>query len=108
MKRISTELKRDDSLNIKSGKYGPYVNYKDKNIGLTNYLTFTKKKLKDITVDDIEYLSKYPKILGKYENKEIKLSFGPYGEYIQYNKKFYKIPKDKDVDKDYLEIIQSL
>ena len=108
MKRISTDFQRDDSLNIKSGKYGPYVNYKDKNIGLTNYLTFTKKKLKDITVDDIEYLSKYPKILGKYENKEIKLSFGPYGEYIQYNKKFYKIPKDKDSMKDYLEIIQSL
>ena len=105
MKRISTDFKRDDSLNIKNGKYGPYVNYKDKNIGLTNYLTFTKKKLKDITVDDIEYMSKYPKILGHHEKKEIKLSFGPYGEYIQYNKKFYKIPKDKNVEKDYLEII---
>ena len=108
MKRISNDINTSDNLQIKTGKYGPYVNYKDKNIGLTNYLTFTKKKLKDITVDDIEYLSKYPKILGDHKGEEVELRFGPYGEYIQYNKKFYKIPKDKNVEKDYLEIIQSL
>jgi DNA polymerase elongation subunit (family B) len=100
--------KEDYWLNIKNGKYGPYINYKDKNIGLTNYLTFTKKKLKDITLEDIEYLSKYPRVLGTHKEKEVELRFGPYGEYIQYNKKFYKIPKDKNVEKEYLEIIQSL
>jgi hypothetical protein len=43
--------------------------------------------------------------LGSFKKEEVKLSFGPYGEYIQYNKKFYKIPKDKDPENDYLSII---
>ena len=104
MKRIAT-IPDHDNLQIKNGKYGPYVSYRGKNIGLSNYLSFTKKKIKDITDEDIEYLSKYPQKLGEKDNKEIYLHFGPYGEYIKYNSKNYKIPRNKDPLKDYLSLV---
>tara|TARA_B110000208_G_C11710757_1_gene409229 strand:+ start:46 stop:1212 length:1167 start_codon:yes stop_codon:yes gene_type:complete len=106
LKRVSSSIHSDDSLQIKSGKYGPYASYMGKNIGLTNYLSFTKKKLKDITREDVEYLSNYPKEVGQHCGKEIMLLFGPYGEYIKYDEKFYKIPDATDPLKEYLSIIR--
>ena len=105
MKRISNDVNTSDNLQIKSGKYGHYVNYNDKNISLTKYLTFTKKKLKDITIEDVEYLGNFPKRLGIFKKEDVILRFGEYGEYIHYAGKFFNIPKGGDPVKDYLSII---
>jgi DNA topoisomerase-1 len=81
---------------IKTGKYGPYVIHKKKIYGLTNYLKMTKGKLEGLTEDDISKVVDYPKTMGQYQGKDIILLLGPYGVYMKYDSKNYKINKVKD------------
>ena len=81
---------------IKTGKFGPYIIHESKTHGITNYLKFTKQKLEDLQEKDILKLIEYPKKVGKHEGKEVVLQLGPYGVYMRYNNKNYKINKLKD------------
>lgn len=81
---------------IKTGKYGPYIIHDSKTHGITNYLKFTKQKLEDLQEKDILKLIEYPKKVGKHLSKDIILQLGPYGVYMKYNNKNYKINKLKD------------
>ena len=81
---------------IKTGKFGPYIIHESKTHGITNYLKFTKQKLEDLQEKDILKLIEYPKKVGKHEGKEVILQLGPYGVYMRYNNKNYKINKLKD------------
>ena len=81
---------------IKTGKFGPYIIHESKTYGITNYLKFTKQKLEDLQETDMTKLIEYPKTVGKHEGKEVVLLLGPYGVYMKYNNKNYKINKLKD------------
>jgi DNA topoisomerase-1 len=81
---------------IKTGKYGPYIIHDSKTHGITNYLKFTKQKLEDLQEKDILKLIEYPKKVGKHLSKDIILQLGPYGVYMKYDNKNYKINKLKD------------
>jgi len=41
-------------------------------------------------------LIEYPKTIGKHEGNEVVLLLGPYGVYMKYNNKNYKINRLKD------------
>ena len=89
---------------IKEGKYGPYLNYKDKN---TNLKYILKKKDKNsLVLEDLIQLIDYPMNLGKHNNKEVMIHIGPYGKYMKYNSKNIKIPqKDKYSLEDLIRLL---
>ena len=81
---------------LKNGMYGFYISYNEKNYKLLDdydcNLTL-EDAINCINNDDNNNKKKTIKI-DKFVIKE-----GPYGPYIDYNKKFYSIPKEYDIDK---------
>jgi len=85
---------KDKDIIIKNGMYGYYIfyndnNYKllenmDENISLEDAINCIEQKVNNNLINKID----------KYTIKN-----GPYGYYIIYNKKFYNIPKEYDIDK---------
>ena len=78
---------------LKNGKFGPYVRYKNKNIGLSYFLKDNPTEYKNITLELIQDYIQYPLNLGKYQNHDIIICIGPYGKYMKYNNKNYRIPQ---------------
>ena len=87
---------------IKTGKYGPYIIHNSRTIGLSNYVKWQKKKLEELTEEDLGKVVEYPKVVGKHDNKDIMLHLGPYGIYMKYGEKMYKISYLKDYSLDSL------
>ena len=90
------------SYDIKQGEYGPYVTVNKKSHGLKNYLEMTKQNIDDLTEKDIKRVIQYPKIVGKHNKKDVILHIGPYGIYMKYNNKNYRIDTLKDHSLDSL------
>lgn len=87
---------------IGDGKYGPYLQIKDKNIknrNITKYLEIIQKSIQEITIQDALRYLEYPKKI--HEN--IYIHIGPYGYYMKYNGIIYNIEQRKDgnYSKDY-------
>ena len=76
---------------VKTGKYGPYIIHESKTRGISNYLKMKKCKLEDLRETDIVNIIEYPKSVGKHLGKEVILQLGPYGIYMKYDNKNYKI-----------------
>ena len=53
-------------------------------------------KLNELLGKDIKQVIQYPKIVGKHNKKDVILHIGPYGIYMKYNNKNYRINKLKD------------
>ena len=53
------------------------------------------KNLEDITLKDALYLLRFPKELGKIDNKKVVLNKGPYGLYLTHNKKNYPVQNEE-------------
>ena len=83
----------DELVILKNGKFGPYVRYKNKNIGLSYFLKDNPTEYKNITLELIQDYIQYPLNLGKYQNHDIIICIGPYGKYMKYNNKNYRIPQ---------------
>ena len=82
-----------DMVILKNGRYGPYVMYKKKNIGLSHFLKDNPKEYEEITLDHIKEYIQYPLWLGKHDNNDVMIHIGPYGKYMKYGKKNYRIPQ---------------
>ena len=79
---------------IKEGKYGPYLSYQNKNMNLKYILK--KKDKNSLTMKDIKDLIDYPMKMGTYKKKDICIHIGPYGKYMKYDNKNFRITqKDK-------------
>ena len=90
---------------IKDGKYGPYLNYDNKNINLKYILK--KKDKNSLKLEDLKDLIDYPMNIGKYKKKDIMIHIGPYGKYMKYNNKNTRIPqKDKYNLEDLIKLIK--
>ena len=55
------------------------------------------QSIETITFEEAMDLFKMPRVLGEYEDKEVKVSIGRYGPYILHDNKFTSIPKEYDV-----------
>jgi len=80
---------KDHNVEILTTRYGPAIKYRNKFWNIENL---------DITLDDaIEKINntEYPKSLGYYNNSEIKLHTGPYGNYLKYGGKNYNLAYNK-------------
>jgi topoisomerase IA-like protein len=81
---------------LKNGRYGPYVFYKKKNIGLSYLLEKKPCSYEEITLDFIKDTIRYPLSLGNHKGKQIEICLGPYGKYMKYKKKNYRVPQQDD------------
>ena len=87
-----------DDVSAAIGRFGPYVKYGNK------YVSIPKgKEAQTISLEEAIGLIKakeeaaHNKIVKKFdEEPDLEILNGPYGVYISYKKKNYKIPKDKD------------
>jgi len=95
-KRVGKDVFYIGDYEIKMGKFGPYMTKDKKNYGLSNYLEMKKMKLENLTVEDIIIITEYPKDVGKHKDKSVMLHMGPYGIYMKYNEKNYRINQLKD------------
>jgi len=79
---------------LQKGKYGPYLTMGDKRISIDNYLKHNKISYSKINLKNIKEFLEYPKNIGTYKNNEIEILYGPYGKYMKYKNKNYRIPQD--------------
>jgi len=85
------------------GQYGPYILYNKKFTSIDKYLKSKGKPREELTIEDCKIILKYPIKI----NKDIQVCLGPYGTYIKYNKKNYKIKQNINYTEEYcLNIIK--
>ena len=87
---------------VKVGKYGPYAqigeNADDTNTEKPRYASLRSNQLiETITLEEAIDLFKLPRVIGLYEEKEMKAAIGRFGPYIVHNSVFTTIPKTDDV-----------
>ena len=93
--RVLGEYK-DIPVILKNGKYGPYVSYKDKNYTLQYILKDKKIEYDDIRLELVLDTIKYPLCLGKHKGSPVEICLGPYGKYMKYKKKNFRIPQKEE------------
>jgi DNA topoisomerase I len=87
---------------LKNGKYGEYLRYGTKNYNIQGYLKYKKIESDKIALDDFETLIQFPKKICKHKNIDICIHIGPYGYYMKYGKKNYRIDQNSNSwTKDY-------
>ena len=87
---------KNDKVILRDGKFGPYVSVGKRNVGLSHFMKDNIIEYKDITLDLIRNYIQYPLNLGEYQNCDVMIHIGPYGKYMKYKGKNFRIPqKDK-------------
>ncbi|MBA4167002.1 MAG: type I DNA topoisomerase [Chitinophagaceae bacterium] len=80
------------------GRYGPMVQIGDVND--EEKPKFAKLKntqsIETIGYDEAMELFKLPRVLGQFEDIDVKVSIGRFGPYIEHDKKFYSLAKEFD------------
>jgi DNA topoisomerase-1 len=102
-------------VSVRIGRYGPFVQ-----IGPTaaegeekpKYASLRKdQRLETITFEEAMELFRLPRVVGQYEDMDMKVAIGKFGPYIQHNKAFYSLPKTDDpytvVEERAIEIIEA-
>ncbi|MFA9214094.1 MAG: DNA topoisomerase [Candidatus Methylacidiphilales bacterium] len=87
---------------VKVGKYGPYAqigeNSDDVNAEKPRYASLRSGQLiETITIEEAIDLFKLPRVIGQFEEKDMKAAIGRFGPYIVHNSVFTTIPKTDDV-----------
>ena len=93
--RVLGEYK-DIPVILKDGRYGPYLSYKDKNHTLQYLLKDKKIEFDSIRLELVLDTIKYPMYLGKHKGSPIEICLGPYGKYMKYKKKNFRIPQKEN------------
>ena len=92
------------------GRYGPYIKHNNKFVSLKEHdpLKVTLEEAIVLIKEKQELDAK--KTIHEFDEEGIRVLNGPYGPYIAYNKRNYKIPKGQDPEKltakDCLKIIE--
>jgi len=79
-------------ISIGSGKYGPYVKFMEDD--KFKYISIPHL---EVTKEEVLELIKYPKYIGKYNNKKLFICSGKFGYYIKYGDKNISFNQD-DID----------
>jgi len=87
----------DKDVIVNIGRFGPYVMYDGGFVSIPKEedpLSITLERA--IELIESKQAAQQSKVIQNFENEGIQVLNGRYGPYIAYNKKNYKIPKDKD------------
>jgi DNA topoisomerase-1 len=81
------------------GRFGPMVQIGEQNDEeRPRFASLSKgQNINNITLEEAVDLFKMPRILGTYEDKDVKANIGRFGPYVQHLKMFVSIPNDEDV-----------
>ena len=93
--RILGEYK-DIPVILKDGRYGPYISYKEKNHTLQYLLKDKNIEYDSIRLELVLDTIKYPLSLGNYKGSPIEIYLGPYGKYMKYKKRNFRIPQKEE------------
>ena len=99
-KLLGTDPASGEPLIVRMGKFGPMAQIGKADEETGKKARFAKlratQSIETITFEEALELFKLPRTLGQLEEKDVKASIGRFGPYIQYDKSFVSIPKDKD------------
>ncbi|PCJ66294.1 MAG: DNA topoisomerase I [Bacteroidetes bacterium] len=81
------------------GRFGPMVQIGEQDDeDKPRFASLAKgQNIDSITLEDALDLFKMPRILGKFEDIDVKANIGRFGPYVQHQKMFVSIPKEEDV-----------
>ncbi len=81
------------------GRFGPMVQIGEQDDEeKPRFASLTKgQNINNITLEEALDLFKMPRILGVYEDVDVKANIGRFGPYVQHQKMFVSIPKEEDV-----------
>jgi len=89
---------KEELVILKDGKFGPYVTYCGKNRSLSYFLKDNPTDYEKITIEMIKDIIEFPLYVGKHNKKNIMIHIGPYGKYMKYNNRNYRIPQLENYD----------
>lgn len=103
-KSINKKVTKDKNLGeykgevviLKDGRYGPYLSYKTKNFTLQYLLEKNPCEYEEISLESVLDVIRYPLCLGKHENHKVEIYMGPYGKYMKYKGKNFRIPQKEE------------
>lgn len=85
---------------LKVGKFGPYLSHGEKNISLKYHLQQHQKSHQDLTLEEVVDTLRYPIHIGnvrvKGNTEALHIHRGPYGIYLKFMNKNFKIPQQKE------------
>jgi DNA topoisomerase-1 len=93
------------TLSVYIGQYGPVLKEENNSPGCKHrFISLKDELLDDITLEQAVNMLSYPRVIGTYDNIDIILDKGRYGQYIKYNNKnySYKISDENNIDIDSL------
>lgn len=95
---------KDHDLYIKTGKFGPYVEWGENKKGIKSLLEETKKTVDEITLEDIEAAFDDPafkidKNVLRVLNKDMSVRKGKFGAYVYYKRADMKSPSFLNIKK---------
>ena len=97
---LGTDPASGEPLIVRMGKFGPMAQIGKADEETGKKARFAKMRatqsLETITFEEALELFKLPRTLGQLNDKDVKASIGRFGPYIQNDKLFVSIPKDKD------------
>ncbi|MBP7389070.1 MAG: type I DNA topoisomerase [Chitinophagales bacterium] len=97
---LGTDPASGEPLIVRMGKYGPMAQIGKADEETGKKARFAKlragQSIETINFEQALELFKLPRTLGQLEGKDVKASIGRFGPYIQHDKLFVSIPKDKD------------
>ncbi len=97
---LGTDPASGEPLIVRMGKFGPMAQIGKADEETGKKARFAKMRatqsLETITFEEAIELFKLPRTLGQLNDKDVKASIGRFGPYIQNDKLFVSIPKDKD------------
>lgn len=81
------------------GRFGPMVQIGEQDDEeKPRFASLTKgQNINNISLEEALNLFKMPRILGVYEDVDVKANIGRFGPYVQHQKMFVSIPKEEDV-----------
>lgn len=81
------------------GRFGPMVQIGEQDDEeKPRFASLSKgQNINNITLEEALNLFKMPRILGTYEDLDVKANIGRFGPYLQHSKLFVSIPKEEDV-----------
>lgn len=97
---LGTDPASGEPLIVRMGKFGPMAQIGKADEETGKKARFAKlrsnQSIETITFEEAIELFKLPRTLGQIDGKDVKVSIGRFGPYVQLDKLFVSIPKDKD------------
>ncbi len=83
-------------VSVKIGRFGPVVQIGDSSdVDKPQFAALAKgQSVFDITLEEALKLFELPRVLGKFEDKDVTVAVGRFGPYVRHDGKFVSIPKD--------------